>query len=102
MLSGFCAPPANHYIPIVAVYDYLVAIKLPVKASPNLGLAVAVEAEHGEVGYGIVRRVFIDVMDLDGLTLAPTYTTSAIRQKQDAGSYMLWYLSAFFFRHSDS
>jgi hypothetical protein len=64
----------------------LFCIEASAKASSNLGLMVAVEAENCKVRRVAVRRVLIDVMQLDLLAFFATFATGSVRCKQDVSS----------------
>jgi hypothetical protein len=69
--------------PVVAVEADLIRIQSTREATFDLRGFVALEAENGEIDGIVVRRIIINVMDLDGLGWLPAYATGAVSCEQD-------------------
>ncbi len=74
----------------------MLRIQFPTEATLELGLVVTVEAQDGQILGVMVRRVFVDVVDLHPLTALTTDAAGAIRLEKyirshvsrDAGSVL--------------
>jgi len=72
--------------PVVPVCDNLSRIELPVKTTTNLSFVMAIEAEHRQVVVVIVGRIFIYVVNLDGLFRFAANTAGSIRGEKHLSS----------------
>jgi hypothetical protein len=82
--------------PVFAIEDYLICIQLSVKASTDLSLPMAIEAEYCEILLAEVRRILVQVMDLNGLPLHPADAASSVLSKQDTRRNSRWNLDSLF------
>jgi len=96
------APCADTPSPFLAECLYLRGVELASKASLYLSLVVAVEAQARKIFNVMVRRVFVDMVNLESLTGDLANTASAIRVMHHDRSDVLGDWRSIFFcpRHA--
>ncbi|MCK1705027.1 recombinase family protein [Bradyrhizobium sp. 146] len=81
---------AHPACPLIATLRHVYRPQLSAEAAANLRLLMVLQAKNRQVVRGVIGRVFVDVVDLDGLARRVANATSAIVLVQHFGRDLVW------------